>query len=45
MEEDALARVEAGTPADVAEAEAAEGVASDSAPATASADEDEKGDA
>jgi large subunit ribosomal protein L4 len=44
MEEDALARVQAGESADVAEADAAEDVASASAP-DASADEDEKGDA
>jgi hypothetical protein len=45
MEEAAVANAEAGTPPDVAVADAAENVASDSAPATGSADEDEKGDA
>jgi large subunit ribosomal protein L4 len=45
MEEVAVANAEAGKPADVAVAEAAEDVASTSAPATGSADEDEKGDA
>jgi large subunit ribosomal protein L4 len=45
MEEAAVANAEAGTPPDVAMADAAEDVASDSAPASSSADEDEKGDA
>jgi large subunit ribosomal protein L4 len=45
MEKAAEAKAEAGKPADVAVAEAAEDVADTSAPATASADEDEKGDA